>query len=79
MNISISVEARAQMVKITDEDLIITLIDGREIKVPIVWFPRLIHASRAQRNKFRFIGDGIGIHWPDIDEDLSVAGMLAVR
>ena len=78
MNISVSVEAKASAVQVSNEDLIVTLVDGREIKVPLVWFPKLIHARPSQRKNFRFIGDGIGIQWPELDEDLSVAGILTV-
>ncbi|OGC24986.1 hypothetical protein A2291_01555 [candidate division WOR-1 bacterium RIFOXYB2_FULL_42_35] len=78
MNTLISAEAKAQEVKITNEDLIVTLIDSREIKIPLVWFPKLFHATKAQRKKFRFIGNGIGIHWPSIDEDLSVPALLRI-
>jgi hypothetical protein len=53
------------------------LADGRVIKVPLVWFPRLTNASSAARYKWELLGDGEGIHWPDLDEDLSVEGMLA--
>ena len=52
------------------------LADGRKISAPLVWFPRLLHATTDQRRNFEFLGDGEGIHWPDIDEDLSVAGLL---
>jgi hypothetical protein len=52
------------------------LADGRELAVPLAWYPKLSAASREQRNHWRWIGDGIGVHWPDIDEDLSVRGML---
>ncbi|MFA4967143.1 MAG: DUF2442 domain-containing protein [Candidatus Margulisiibacteriota bacterium] len=79
MNISVSVEAKASAVKITNQELIVSLVDGREVKVPLVWFPRLIRATASQRNNYRLIGNGIGIHWPKLDEDLSVAGILAVR
>jgi len=75
----VSVEAKASAVKITDEDLIVTLVDGREVKVPLVWFPKLLRATPSQRNNYRLIGDGVGIHWPELDEDLSVAGILAIR
>lgn len=79
MSISVSVDAKASSVKVTEEDLMVTLVDGREIKVPLAWFPKLLRATPAQRNKFRLIGEGIGIHWPELDEDLSVAGILAVK
>ena len=55
----------------------VSLADGRIISVPVVWFPRLLDASAAQRANYEIGPAGIGIHWPDIDEDLSVAGLLA--
>jgi hypothetical protein len=55
----------------------VSLVDGRVISVPIVWFPRLSKATKAERENFEIGAAGIGIHWPDIDEDLSVAGLLA--
>ncbi|MBI5576528.1 MAG: DUF2442 domain-containing protein [Deltaproteobacteria bacterium] len=67
---------RAQAVKVTADDLIVELTDGRSIIVPLAWFPRLLHATTAQRRKWEFVGEGEGIHWPLIDEDLSVAGLL---
>jgi hypothetical protein len=54
----------------------VTLADGRELAAPLAWFPRLRDASETQRANWRFIGKGIGIHWPDIDEDISVASLL---
>ena len=68
--------ARAQDVRVTSDDLIVDLTDGRSVTVPLAWFPRLLHATAAQRRKWEFIGEGEGIHWPLIDEDLSVAGLL---
>jgi hypothetical protein len=67
---------RAQVVKVTADDLIVELTDGRSIIVPLAWFPRLLHATAAQRRKWEFVGEGEGIHWPLVDEDLSVAGLL---
>ncbi|MEE8121026.1 MAG: DUF2442 domain-containing protein, partial [Anaerolineales bacterium] len=52
------------------------LVDGRRISVPLAWFPRLLHASVQQRNEFELIGDGEGIHWPAVDEDISVRGLV---
>ena len=72
-------EARAQSAKLTDEALAIDLVDGRTIIVPLVWFPRLWHGAPRERNHFEIIGDGAYIHWPDLDEDLTVAGLLAGR
>ena len=63
-------------VDITDRDLRVSLADGREIRVPLAWFPRLVKANPEQRKNWRFIGGGIGIRWEDVDEDLSVAGLL---
>jgi len=60
-----------------DEDMLhVRLADGREVGVPVAWFPRLENASPAERKNWRLIGDGIGIHWPDLDEDISVRGLL---
>jgi hypothetical protein len=67
---------RAQDVLVTEDELTVALVDGRRVSVPLVWFPRLLHASPAQRSNWQLLGDGEGIHWPDVDEDLSVAGLL---
>jgi len=69
--------ALALSVRCDDEMLRVRLSDGREINVPIEWFPRLRDATPAQRQNWRLIGRGVGIHWEDIDEDISVAGLLA--
>lgn len=69
----------AQSVKITDDSLSVDLSDGRTISVPLAWFPRLLHATKAERNNWRLIGKGHGIHWELIDEDISVEGLLAGR
>lgn len=71
-----TVEPRAEDVVVTEDELIVRLVDGRTISTPLVWFPRLLDATPAQRKKWEFLGDGHGIHWPEIDEDLSVAGLL---
>jgi hypothetical protein len=73
-----AVEARAlaQAVMCTDDELIVSLIDGRTISIPILWFPKLANATPEQRANFEILGHGEGIHWPDIDEDLSVKGLL---
>jgi hypothetical protein len=63
-------------VKVTDDRLVVVLADGRELSAPLAWFPRLIEASEAQRRNWRFIGRGHGIHWPEIDEDISVDSLL---
>jgi len=68
---------KAEDVKITDDTLSVDLSDGRTISVPLEWFPRLVHATLEERNNWRLIGKGHGIHWDDIDEDISVKGLLA--
>ena len=77
MSIStVNVDPRAREVQVTEDELIVHLADGRRIAVPLAWYPKLLHASQAQRSAFELIGQGLGIHWPEIDEDLSVAGFL---
>jgi hypothetical protein len=72
----VEASARAMGVEATRDELVVSLTDGRKIVVPLAWFPRLLHATEAQRNGWELLGDGVGIHWPEIDEDLSVAGLL---
>jgi len=72
-------EALAQKVSITDDALVVDLRDGRTIAVPLAWFPRLSHGTPSERNNFRLIAGGEGIHWPDLDEDISIASLLAGR
>jgi Protein of unknown function (DUF2442) len=69
--------ARARGLRFDNEMLYVQLDDGREVGVPIAWFPRLANATKEQRGRWEFIGCGVGIHWPDIDEDISVAALLA--
>lgn len=76
MNTLINLECRAEKIKVTDDELIVFLVDGRKLEVPLAWFPKLLDASKIKRNKYRLIGDGIGIHWPMLNEDLSVEGLL---
>jgi len=68
---------RAENVTVTADTLTVDLSDGRSISVPLAWFPRLLHGSPAERKNWRLIGKGQGIHWLDIDEDISVEGLLA--
>ena len=68
---------KAQNVRVTKDTLSVDLSDGRTISVPLEWFPRLVHATPEERNNWRLIGKGHGIHWEDIDEDISVEGLLA--
>ncbi|HEU4429129.1 MAG TPA: DUF2442 domain-containing protein [Myxococcota bacterium] len=62
--------------RVTADELIVVLHDGRRLSVPLDWFPRLQRASEGQRNQFELLGGGLGIHWPALDEDLSVRGVL---
>ncbi|MBW1997791.1 MAG: DUF2442 domain-containing protein [Deltaproteobacteria bacterium] len=64
-------------VSVTDDTLSVDLSDGRTISVPVEWYPRLVHGSDDERNNWRLIGRGEGIHWPDLDEDIGVEGLLA--
>ena len=74
--LAVEVHPLAQNVKCTDDSLVVELIDGRIITIPVSWFPTLSNGSKAQRDNWELLGDGEGIHWPDVDEDLSVAGLL---
>lgn len=69
-------EARIKSVEVTDEEITAHLIDGRTISVPLAWSWRLSEATAEERVRYEIIGDGQGIHWPDIDEDISAEGML---
>lgn len=70
-------QPRVRQIEFIDDRMVVELEDGRTIGVPIAWFSRLRDATSAQRINWRPIGGGIGIHWPDLDEDLSVAGLLS--
>jgi Protein of unknown function (DUF2442) len=69
----------ALRVALTDDALIVELSDGRTISVPLAWFPRLMHGTPAERSSYVLIADGEGIHWSDLDEDISVDSLLAGR
>jgi len=72
-------EAVAQSVTASDEALMVDLAEGRTITAPLAWFPRLAHGTHTERSNWRLIGGGVGIHWPDLDEDISVESLLAGR
>jgi len=74
--VALIVEPRISDLRITEAEIMAYLVDGRSVSVPLVWSWRLSEATPAQRDHWELIGDGIGIHWPDIDEDISVEGML---
>jgi hypothetical protein len=76
MSIAVSTDTRVKEVSVTEELITFHLVDGRVVSVPLAWSWRLSEATPAQRNNFEIIGDGHGVHWPDVDEDLSVEGML---
>ena len=76
MNTAASSDPRISSMEITDEEIIAHLIDGRVISVPLVWSWRLSEATSEQRSNFEIIGDGDGVHWSDVDEDISAWGML---
>ncbi len=72
-------EARAQHVEVREDSLFIELVDGRTVTVPLTWYPRLWYGNEQERTHFEIIGNGSFIHWPDLDEDLSIVGILAGR
>ncbi len=77
--IAVRVEPLAVDVSFTENDLRVVLADGREVSAPLEWFPRLRDANERQRKDWRLIGQGIGIHWEEIDEDISVRSLLATE
>jgi hypothetical protein len=76
-SLALHVEPLAQSVTLTDVELVVSLVDGRVLSTPLVWFPRLLSASTSARTHYEILGNGEGIHWPEVDEDISVAGLLA--
>jgi hypothetical protein len=77
MSISaLAADERVVTVEISEDSLSVRLMDGRTIGVPLVWYPRLLNATEEQRNNWVISGGGYGIHWPDVDEDLSTGGLL---
>ena len=77
MSTAVTIESRIANVEVTDETIVAHLVDGRVISVPLAWSWRLSDATPAQRANWQLIGDGQGIHWPDVDEDISAEGMLS--
>jgi len=71
-----SSDPRIKEVTVTDDELMVVLADGRRLATPLAWFPRLLKATPEQRARFEILGEGVGIHWPDVDEDLSAEGLL---
>ena len=73
------IEIRATSVRVSDDALIVDLSDGRTVSAPLAWYPRLLHGTTAERNDHQLIGEGLGIHWRQLDEDISVEGILSGR
>ena len=76
-SLALKSEPRAEHVHCTEDELVVVLTDGRTLSVPLAWFPRLANASARQRSKYELLGNGSGMHWPMVDEDISIAGLLA--
>ncbi|MES2616202.1 MAG: DUF2442 domain-containing protein [Bdellovibrionota bacterium] len=72
----VKIDPRADKIWFDDVSMHVALADGREVSIPLEWFPSLRDATKEQREKYRLIGQGVGIHWEEIDEDLSIAGLL---
>jgi Protein of unknown function (DUF2442) len=69
-------DIRAQALTISDDKIIVDLHDGRSLSVPLAWYPRLAHATPDERTNWRWIGDREGVHWPDLDEDISIENLV---
>ena len=74
--LEVELHPQAHNVKCTDVAIVVELLDGRTISAPLVWFPKLAQAKKEKLENWELLGDGEGIHWPELDEDLSVAGLL---
>jgi len=74
--LALTADERVLDVTFSEDSLCVALRDGRKISVPLTWYPRLLHATPQQRNNWKLAGGGYGIHWPDLDEDLSTEGLL---
>ncbi|MFN2200063.1 MAG: DUF2442 domain-containing protein [Caldilineaceae bacterium] len=72
-------EPAAENVEVTDGKILVHLVDGRDLSVPLDWYPRLVHATAEERSHWRLLGDGYAIAWPDLDEHIGVEGLLAGR
>ena len=77
--LSLETDPIAVDVTFTADTFRVTLNDGRDLSIPLAWFPRLLHGTPEQRTKWEMIGGGEGLHWEDLDEDISIAGLLAGR
>ncbi|MBW4474106.1 MAG: DUF2442 domain-containing protein [Stenomitos rutilans HA7619-LM2] len=77
--LTLEIEPFAAQVNVTDEKLMVALVDGRSLTVPLAWYPRLLHASQEERQNWQLLGDGYAIEWVDLDEHTSLEGLLAGR
>lgn len=75
--LGVKIEPLAREVTVTEDSLRVVLADGREISAPLAWFPRLLNATAEQREQWELIGEGVGIHWPGVDEDIETESLLA--
>lgn len=73
---TVEIQPAANRVEATEDELVVELVDGRKISVPLAWYPRLLHGTATERNQYELIARGTGIHWPMLDEDLSVNSIL---
>lgn len=78
-SISENTEARVESIHFEKDVMVVKLIDGRVISTPLAWYPRLYHGSLEERENYRLLGNGFGIHWPDLEEDVSVSGLIIGR
>lgn len=78
-SLTLEIEPLAAQVKVTDEKLIVDLVDGRSLIVPLSWYPRLLHGSEQERQNWQLLGDGYAIEWVDLDEHIGIEGLLAGR
>jgi hypothetical protein len=79
ITLELEIEPTAVEVEITDNDIVVSLADGRRISVPLAWYPRLLHAAHAERQHWQLLGHGYAIEWPDLDEHIGIEGLLAGR
>lgn len=77
--LALEVEPEAVSVSVTESQLVVELRDGRHLSVPLSWYPRLLHATTAERQKWELLGDGYAVEWPDLDEHIGIEGLLAGR
>ncbi|MEX2171459.1 MAG: DUF2442 domain-containing protein [Pirellulales bacterium] len=72
-------EVFAESIRFSEDSMTVHLDDGRALSIPLPWYPRLLHGTTQERERYELIGDGEGIHWPELDEDISIEGLLAGR